>query len=181
VLVRELDLAQGDRAMPLYYRLSMSNQRMPMRFVVSPRGEVVDSSWLRDGPDRGMRPSMLRPEIEGMLKRRRLFDPGEDGVRAPGDVWRGEDVRIVDGRPVQIEYESRVIGWAETLGVKTLHIKSTLRGPGYSSQEETWLHPTTAVPVRWDRDARYSVENARSEDAWVEHVQGALISVDGIE
>ena len=181
VMVRELDLPPLDRGLPLYYRLSLSNQRLAMRFVVSPRGEVVDSSWLRDGPDRGMRPEMLRPEIEGMLKRRRLFDPGEDGVRTPGDEWRGEDVRIVDGRPVAIEYESRAVGWAVTLGVRTLHVKSTLHGEGYSSQEETWIHPATAVPVRWDRDARYSVENARSEDAWVEHVQGALISVSGME
>ncbi len=179
VFVRELDLPPLDRGLPLYYRLSLSNQRLAMRFVVSDRGEVVDATWLREGPDRGMRPQMLRPEIEGMLKRRRLFDPGEDGVRAPGQTWRGEDVRIVDGRPVLVEFESTAIGWAETLGVRTLHVRSNLRGEGYSSEEETWLHPSTAVPVRWDRQARYSVENTRSEDAWVEHVQGALISVSG--
>ena len=181
VFVRELDLPPLDRGLPLYYRLSLSNQRLAMRFVVSPRGEVVDATWLREGPDRGMRPQMLRPEVEGMLRRRRLFDPGEDGVRAPGDVWRGEDVRIVDGRPVAVEFESKAVGWAETLGVRTLHVRSSVRGEGYSADEQTWLHPTTAVPVRWDRHARYSVENTRSEDAWVEHVQGALISVGGMD
>jgi hypothetical protein len=181
VFVRGLDLPTLNRGLPLFYRLSLSNQRLPMRFVVNPRGEVVDATWLREGPDRGMRPEMLRPEVAGMLKRRRVFDPGEDGRRSPGDVWRGEDVRIVDGKPVAVEYESRAIGWVETLGVRTLHIRSKTSGERYSADEQSWLHPTTAVPVRWQRKETYEVESSQGYDTWVSHLQGALISVSGVD
>ena len=111
VLVRRLDLPPLDHGMPLYFRLSMSNQRQAMRFVVSPRGEIVDSTWLRNGPNRGMRPEMLAPEVEGTLRRRRLFDPGESGERGPGDTWRGEDVRGVDGKPVTVPYQAEAVGF----------------------------------------------------------------------
>lgn len=181
VYVRSLDLPQIDRDLPLFFRLSLSNQRLPMRFSVGARGEVIDAAWLRDGPDRGMRPEMLRPEVEGMLKRRRVFDPGEEGTRAPGDSWRGEDVRIVDGTPVPVEFESRAVHWAETLGVRTLHVHSVLRGADYGAEEDAWIHPATAVEVRWERNARYSVATAQGRDPWVERLQGALVSISGIE
>jgi len=181
VLVRRLDLPPLDHGMPLYFRLSMSNQRQAMRFVVSPRGEIVDSTWLRNGPNRGMRPEMLAPEVEGTLRRRRLFDPGESGERGPGDTWRGEDVRIVDGKPVAVEFTSRAVAWEETLGVRTLRVRTQLTAEGYSCDEEHWLHVATAVPVRWTRTVKYAVQTPSGPDAWQESLQGALVSISGIE
>lgn len=181
VLVRRLDLPPLGHGMPLYFRLSLSNQRQAMRFVISPRSEVTAATWLRNGPNRGMRPEMLAPEIQGMLRRRRLFDPGESGARGPGDVWRGEDVRIVDGKPVDVEFTSRAVGWEETLGVRTLRVRSEVAGPEYSADEEQWLHVSTAVAVRWTRSASYQVQTPSGPDAWKEELQAALVSISGVE
>jgi hypothetical protein len=179
VLVRTLDLPPVDRELPLHYRLLMSNQRLPMRFNVSAKGEVLDASWLNNGPDRGMRPEMLRPEVEGMLKRRRLFDPGEKGQRAPGETWRGEDTRIVDGRATALEYASRAEGWAEVAGLRVLHIASTLTGKGYTAREEQWIHPETAIAVRWTRQASYQISSESGPDPWSERFSASLVSVSG--
>ena len=181
VLVRRLDVPPLENSLPLYYRLSMSNQRQAMRFVVSDKGDVVEATWLRNGPDRGMRPEMLRPEIEGMLKRRRLFDPGESGERFPGANWRGEDVRVIDGLPVRVEYTSRAIGWEETLGARTLRVKSTLTGEGFNGVEEHWIHPETAVSVRWVRESNYGIQTNAGGDAWSEYLEGALVAISGVD
>ncbi len=181
LLVRSLDVPPMDRGLPLYYRLAMSNLRLPMRFKVNTTGEVLDSGWLRDGPNWGMRPEMLGPEIEGLLKRRRLFDPGREGHRAPGDVWRGEDVRVVDGRPIPISFTSKAVGWVKTLGIDCLQVSSKLEGKGYQADEEVWVHPETAVPVRWSRSARYRIRADNGIDEWREKTEGALIEVAGGE
>jgi len=165
--------------LPLYYRLSMSNLQLPMRFGVDARGNVVNAAWMRNGPNRGMRPQMLQPEIEGMLKRRRLYDPGKEGVRVPGDAWKGEDVRVVDGGAVEVTYASEAVAWVQVLGVRTLHIRTKVTGKGFTSNEESWIHPETGVEVRWTRHARYQIRSDTSADAWDEIKSGQLISVSG--
>jgi len=182
LLVRSLDVPPLPAELPTYYRLQMANQRLPMRFDVDPKGKVIEASWLRNGPERGIRPKVLAPEIEGMLKRRRLFDPGGDGLRGPGDRWRGEDVRLVDAQPVKLEYNSEAIDWVEVRGIRTLHIRSDVRGPGYQAKEETWVHPSTAVVVRWSRRARYAVAGHRGDgaDQWDESHRGQLLSISGV-
>ena len=181
LLVRSLDVPPMDRGLPLYYRLAMSNLRLPMRFKVNTKGEVLDSGWLRDGPNRGMRPEMLGPQIEGLLKRRRLFDPGREGRRAPGDTWRGEDVRVVDGRPIPVSFTSTARDWVKTLGIDCLRVESTLTGEGYAAEEAVWIHPETAVPIRWSRAARYRIRADRGVDEWREKTEAALIEVAGAE
>lgn len=180
-LVRHLEVPPLPRETPLYYRLALSNLRLPMRFKVSTKGDVLDSSWLREGPNRGMRPGMLAPEIEGMLRRRRLFDPGHDGVRQPGDTWRGEDVRVVDGQPVKISFESKALGWVQAHGIPTLHVKSKLEGEGYTADEERWIHPETAVTVRWIRKAQHTIESDAGQDRWWLTTSGTLVNVSGGE
>ena len=178
-LVRTLELPPLERTLPLPVRLKMANQRLPMRFLVSDRGKVLEAEWLSKGPDRGMRPEMLRPEIEGTLKRRRIFDPGEDGRRAPGDTWRGEDVRLVDGKPVVVPYAAQVIGFEEVRGIATLRIKVTFEADTYSGQEETWVHPDSAIAVRWVRDVQYVIESDWSKQRWRDHSEGVLAEVAG--
>jgi hypothetical protein len=124
---------------------------------------------------------MLFPEVEGMLKRRRLFDPGETGRRRPGDTWRGEDVRVIDGRPVRAEYSSTAVGWEEVFGVRTLRIRTTLQGDNFESVEEHWIHPTTAIAVRWTREAGYGIAFNSGGEAWTEYLQGALVSISGLD
>ena len=179
VLVRTLDIPPLDRMLPLPIRLTMSNQRMGMRFGIDERGKVLEAGWLSRGPDRGMRPEMLRPEIEGMLKRRRIFDPGEAGQRAPGDVWRGEDVRVVDGKARAVTYESKAIGYEAVRGIPTLRIASKLTGKNYTCDEEVWLHGDTAVPVKIVRDSRYEVSFEFSEQRWKDHSEWLLAEVSG--
>lgn len=179
-LVRSLDVPSMHPALPVYFRLMMSNQRLPMRFEVSDQGEVLSATWHTNGPDRGMRPEMLRPEVESMLKRRRLFDPGTEGIRTPGDSWKGKDVRIVDGQPVEVQTTNHVAGWVETLGIRTLHIQRQLVGEGYSGNEETWLHPETAVVVRWTREAAYNVTSEAAVEPWTERQVARLLSIDGL-
>ena len=181
VLVRRLDVPPLENSLPLYYRLSMSNQRQAMRFVINDKGDVTDATWLRNGPDRGMRPAMLFPEVEGMLKRRRLFDPGETGERRPGDTWRGGDVRVIDGLPVRAEYTSTAVRWEEVLGARTLRIKTTLQGDGFKSSEEQWIHPATAIAVRWSRDALYGIDTNSGGEAWSDYLEGALVSISGVD
>jgi hypothetical protein len=181
VLVRHLEVPPLPRETPLYYRLAMSNLRLPMRFKVGAKGDVLDASWLRDGPNRGMRPEMLRPEIEGMLRRRRLFDPGVDGVRSPGDTWRGEDVRVVDGQPVTLAVESKAVAWVRVHGVPTLQVHSVLTGAGYSAEEDVWLHPETAVAIRWSRSARHGITSEAGKDRWQVVTTGDLVAVSGGE
>ena len=182
LLIRSLEVPPLPSELPTYYRLQMANQRLPMRFDVDAKGKVTEASWLRNGPERGIRPRVLAPEIEGMLKRRRLFDPGGDGLRGPGDRWRGEDVRLVDAQPVKLEYSAEAIDWVEVRGIRTLHIRSDLRGPGYEAQEETWVHPSTAVVVRWTRRTRYAVAEHRGggADRWDESHRGQLLSISGV-
>lgn len=179
VLVRTLEFPSLARELPLPTRLTMSNQRMSMRFTLDDRSRVLDAGWLSRGPDRGMRPEMLRPEVEGMLKRRRIFDPGESGRRAVGDTWRGEDVRVIDGKPVTAEFESTAIGFESVRGIPTLHIETKLTGPSYTCSEEVWLHPETAVPVRIVRDSKYKVSFEFSEQTWADHTEFILSSVSG--
>jgi hypothetical protein len=180
-LVRHLEVPPLPRGTPLYYRLAMSNQRLPMRFKVNTNGDVLDASWLRDGPNRGMRPEMLKPEIEGMLRRRRLFDPGRDGTRVPGDTWRGEDVRVIDGRPRTLSFDSTAKAWVRAHGIPTLHITSESKGEGYTADEEAWLHPDTAVTVRWRRYAQHGIDSDKGSDGWQVTTTGSLVSVHGGE
>jgi len=179
VLVRTLELPPLARELPLPTRLTMSNQRMGMRFALDDRGHVLEAGWLSRGPDRGMRPEMLRPEIEGMLKRRRIYDPGESGRRSVGETWRGEDVRVIDGKPVTAEFESEAMGFVSVRGIPTLHIKTKLVADGYTCDEEVWLHPETAVPVRIVRDSKYTVSFEFSEQRWVDHTELILSAVSG--
>ena len=179
VLVRTLELPPLARELPLPTRLTMSNQRMGMRFAIDERGRVLEAGWLSRGPDRGMRPEMLRPEIEGMLKRRRIFDPGESGQRSIGDTWRGEDVRVVDGKAVAVTYESRAVGYESVRGIPTLRIESELVADGYQCSEVVWLHPETAVPVRTVRDSKYKVSFEFSEQHWTDHTERILSAVSG--
>jgi len=180
-LVRHLDLPPMDKELPLYHRLQLANQRLPMVFEVDADGEVSKARCLTKGPQRGMRPEMMRPEIDAMLKRRRVFDPGEDGSRAPGDKWGGDDVRVVDGKPVQLRYQSRAEAWVEVSGVRTLQIHTVLSGKGFSAQEKHWLHPQTAVTVRWSRTASYTVATRAGAEPWQEQITAALVSVTGTD
>ena len=182
LLVRSLEVPPLPNDIPTYYRLQLANQRLPMRFNVDSKGLVTKSGWLRNGPERGIRPSVLEPEIAGMLKRRRLFDPGGEGLRGPGDRWRGEDIRIVDAQPVKLEYEAEAIAWVEVLGIRTLHIRVQLRGPGYQAEEQVWVHPSTAVTVRWSRQSNYAVAGHRGDgaDSWNENRRGTLVSISGV-
>ena len=182
LLVRSLEVPPLPNNLPTYYRLQLANQRLPMRFEVDATGKITEAGWLRNGPGRGIRPSVLAPEIAGMLKRRRLFEPGGGGLRGPGDRWSGEDVRLVDAKPVALEYEAEALSWTEVLGIRTLHIRARLRGEGYEGEEEIWIHPSTAVPVRWVRQARYAVAEHRGEgsDRWDESRRGTLISISGV-
>jgi hypothetical protein len=152
-----------------------------MRFLVEHRGRVVDAAWLSRGPDRGMRPEMLRPEIEGMLRRRRVYDPGESGQRAVGESWSGEDVRIVDGQPVSLTFQSRLVGWATVQGVETVEIRSELKSSAYSGTETAWVHAASAVPIRIAREVRYSVRDERGAEAWSDRSRYVLIKVSGGE
>jgi len=178
-LVRSLQVPPIDRALPIYYRLLLSNQRLPMRFEISRQGEVLSAGWHRDGPNRGMRPEMLRPEIEGMLKRKRLFDPGKQGARSPGESWNGEDTRIVDGKPIQVRYSSRAMSWMRVHGVRALHVISTVTGDGYAGTEEAWIHPPTSVTIRWRREVAYEVSSNKVIEPWEEVTVGTLVSIHG--
>lgn len=178
-LVRTLELPPLERTLPLPVRLTMSNQRLPMRFLVSDRGKVLEAEWLSKGPDRGMRPEMLRPEIEGTLKRRRIFDPGESGRRAPGDSWRGEDVRVVDGKPVTVPYRAEAVGFEEVRGLACLRIKVRFESDAYRGGEEIWVHPESAITVRWVRDVQYSIESDWAIQRWRDHSEGIVASVEG--
>ncbi|MEE2829359.1 MAG: hypothetical protein VX498_09235 [Myxococcota bacterium] len=180
LLVRSLELPPLDNQLPTYFRLQMANQRLPMAFEVDRQGKVLSARWLRNGPERGMRPAMFAPELEGMLKRRRLFEPGSVGQRGPGDEWRGEDTRIVDGAPVAVTYKARAEAWVETLGIRTLKITAVLRGEGYDAEEQLWIHPSTSVPVRWVRSSRYSVASRSVLDPWEETVRAGLVSISGV-
>ncbi len=178
-LVRTLELPPLERTLPLPVRLTMSNQRMPMRFLISDHGKVLEAEWLSKGPDRGMRPEMLRPEIEGALTRRRIYDPGEDGRRAPGDTWRGEDVRVVDGKPVTVPYVAEAVGYEEVRGIVTLRIRTRFEAAAYKGTEEIWLHPDSAITVRWVRDVQYVIESDWSVQHWRDHSEGVLAEVEG--
>jgi len=178
-LVRTLELPPLERTLPLPVRLTMSNQRLPMRFLVSDRGKVLEAEWLSKGPDRGMRPEMLRPEIEGALKRRRIFEPGESGRRGPGDTWRGEDVRVVDGKPVTVPYAAEAVGFESVRGLVVLRIKTKFESEDYRGGEELWIHPETAIPVRWVRDVQYTIESDWSVQRWRDHSEGVLSAVQG--
>jgi len=181
VLVRTLELPPLARELPLATRLTMSNQRMAMRFAINSYGRVLKASWLSRGPDRGMRPEMLRPEIEGMLKRRRISDPGEFGRRSVGDTWRGDDVRVIDGKPVEATFESTAMGFQSVRGIPTLHIKTHLTGTDYTCAEEVWLHPETAVPVRIVRDSKYTVSFESTDQHWSDHTELILSAVSGVD
>ena len=115
-----------------------------------------------------------------MLRRRLAFDPGDRG-RGPGDTWRGEDIRVVDGKPVEVAFESRAVAWEQVFGIRTLRVKSTLTGAGYSCEEDVWLHPATAIPIRWVRNAKYAIETPSGDDVWADETQGALVSVSGVD
>lgn len=181
VLVRTLELPPLERDLPLPVRLKMSNQRLPMRFRLDERSNVIEANWLSRGPDRGMRPEMLRPEVEGMLKRRRLFDPGQAGTRAIGETWKGEDVRVVDGKPITVPYESKAVGRVRVQGVPTVHIVTKLLADAYSGTEETWLHPETAVPVKLSRDVRYVIRSDVGDQRWRERTEQLLSKISGSE
>lgn len=180
-LVRSLELPALDNDLPQYFRLAMGNQRLPMRFDIDSKGTVLRASWLTEGPGRGMRPGMLKPEIEGTLKRRRVFDPGREGKRQVGERWQGEDVRVVDGKPVPVRFDSEALAWQVVRGIRVLHIKSELQGTGYAATEEVWLHPETAVPVRVRRGARYQISQEVGADDWVESLESALVSISGTD
>jgi len=187
-LVRELVYDTLGSKLPRYFRLTMDHLKLTMRFEVDHEANIVDASWLHNGPDRGMRPAMLRPEIQAMLKRRRDFEPGTEDQRGPGDRWSGADVRIVDGQPVELTYEAEAEAWVETLGIRTLRIRAKLTGEGYSGEEVQWIHPPTAVPVRWQRRASYSVCSSQGVggdcpeyDRWDELKRGVLVSVSGVD
>lgn len=179
--VRWLELPPLERELPMTVRLQLANLRMQMRFDIDSRGQILEATWATEGPDRGMRPEMLRPQIQGELRRRRVFDPGESGRRAPGDSWRGEDVRVIDGKPRDVTYSSRAVRWATVRGLATLEIESTVDGPGYKATERTWVHPATAVVVRWTRDESYRVEGEHTTTEWSTTGAGALVSVSGGE
>ena len=180
-MVRHLDLPPMDPQLPLYYRLMLANQRLPMMFRINGAGEVSEARWVNKGPDRGMQPAMLRPEIDAAMKRRRFFEPGENGIRAPGNRWSGSDVRIIDGHPLELTYQCEAVRWAEVSGVRTLQISSEVTGEGYSAQEQFWLHPKTAVVVRRSRTASYSIETRAETVTWQEQYEVRLVSVTGTE
>ena len=180
-LVRTLELPPLDRDLPVTVRLTMSNQRLPMRFLVDDRGQVLEAGWLSRGPDRGMRPEMLRPEIEGLLKRRRVYDPGEAGRRAVGERWRGEDVRLVDGKPITVLYESEAKALESVRGIPTLHVASKYSAPEYSGTEDVWLHPETAVPVKVVRELRYVIRSDAGAQRWQEHTEMIVSAIAGSE
>ena len=178
-VVQQVDLPPMANEIPLYHRLQLANRRLPMVFRIGPQGEVLDANWMRQGPDRGMRPDMLKPEIEARIKRRRIVDPGETGERAPGQRWSGEDVRVVDGKPLAIRYESHALGWVEIAGVRTLHVRSTLTGSNYSAQEERWLHPETSVAIRWTQSSSFSIETTSGTVQWREEISAQITGVTG--
>ena len=180
-VVQQLDLPPMEHDIPLYHRLQLANQRLPMVFRISPQSEVLEAHWMRRGPNRGMRPDMLKPEVEARIKRRRHFDPGETGERSPGQRWSGEDVRVVDGKPLAISYESHALGWVETAGVRTLHVRSALTGPDYSAQEERWIHPETSVAIRWTQTSSFPIETSSGIVQWQEVVDAHITGVAGSE
>jgi len=180
-IVQRIELPPMDPRLPLYHRLQLANRRLPMIFKVGARGEVLQAHWRREGPNRGIRPEVLKPEIEATLKRRRLYDPGERGERSPGDRWGGEMLRIIDGKPLPLSYRSHALGWVETSGIRTLHIRSRLEGAGYQGEEERWLHPSTAVDVRWRLKATFSVETPTDTVTWSEIVEAYLTSAAGAD
>ncbi len=178
-IVQRLELPPMDSHLPLYHRLQLANRRLPMVFEIGGRGEVLNARWKQQGPNRGMRPELLKSEVEAVLKRRRLFDPGESGERTPGEKWRGETIRIIDGKPLPLTYDSQALGWVETAGVRTLHIRSQLQGSGYLGEEDRWLHPETSVAVRWRLNATFSVETPTENVSWTEEVEAHLTSAAG--
>ncbi len=178
-LIRSLTLPPMEPTLPLYYRLKMANQRLSMRFRINSDGKVSEASWAENGPMRGMRPEMLRPEVDAALKRRRVFDPGEAGSRTPGESWSGHDVRIVDGAPLELTYQSRATRWVEVSGVRSLEIVSEISGEGYSAQETVWLHPQTAVTVKLRRSASYLVKTRSRLVRWQDQVVSHLLAVSG--
>ncbi len=180
-IVQHIELPPMDTRLPLYHRLQLANRRLPMLFKISSRGEVLEAHWKREGPNRGIRPALLKPEVEAALKRRRLFDPGESGERSPGEKWRGETTRIIDGRPLSLTYQSQALGWVETAGVRTLHIRSQIEGSGYRGEEDRWLHPETSVAVRWRLKATFSVETPTETLTWEEEVEAYLTSATGTD
>ena len=140
---------------------------------------MSEANWAESGPMRGMRPEMLRPEVDAALKRRRVFDPGETGSRTPGESWSGHDVRIVDGTPLELTYQSRATRWVEVSGVRSLEIVSKISGEGYSARETLWLHPQTAVTVKLNRSARYLIKTRSGLVPWHDQVISHLLAVSG--
>ena len=179
-LVRKLEVPELENTLPWPVRLTMSNQRQAMRFEIDQQGKVVDALWHQDGPQRGMRPEMLRPEIEGGLQRRRLYDPGETGTRGVGETWAGKDVRVLDGRAIPLEYTSKFAAWESVRGVECARIESKLTGEATKGTETVWMHPESSVPVQWRRTMEFpTVDPDGSERKWSEAVQGVLVEVTG--
>jgi hypothetical protein len=184
-LVRKLEVPELENSLPWPVRLTMSNQRQAMRFEIDQQGKVVAAQWHQDGPERGMRPQMLRPEIEGGLQRKRLYDPGETGTRAVGESWSGKDVRVLDGRPVTLSYTSKFVAWESVRGVQCARIETQLRGPATKGpqtkgKETIWMHPESSVEVQWRRQLEYpTVDPDGSQRRWSEALQAVLIEVTG--
>ncbi len=179
-LVRKLEVPELDNTLPWPVRLTMSNQRQAMRFEIDQQGKVLAARWHQDGPERGMRPEMLRPEIEGGLQRRRLFDPGERGTRSVGETWSGEDVRVLDGRAVALTYTSTFQAWESVRGVECARIQSKLSGPDTKGVETIWMHPESSVPVQWRRTLEFpALDPDGTERRWSEAAQGVLLEVTG--
>lgn len=179
--VRWLEMPPLERELPMTVRLLMANQRMQMRFDIDNHGQILEALWATEGPDRGMRPEMLRPQVQGELRRRRVFEPGESGRRAPGDRWRGEDVRVLDGKPREITYSAMAQGWVRMAGVRTLRIEANFVGSGYQSKESLWIHPETAVVVRSIRSEQYDVVSDAGTVPWSTETRSQLVSVSGGE
>ena len=180
-IIRSVELPPLEHDLPLPIRLLMSNQRMPMRFTVDPRGQILSADWAKDGPDRGMRPEMLRPEVQGTLRRRRLFDPGEGGQRAVGDTWQGEDVRVLDGLARNLTYSTRAVGWVEVRGLRTLQVSTTATGPQYRATEERFLHPESSVVVRLLRTEDYSTTDERGTETSARKTMMELRAVGSLD
>jgi hypothetical protein len=179
-LVRKLEVPELDMKLPWPVRLTMSNQRQAMRFEIDQQGHVVEARWHQDGPERGMRPAMLLPEIEGGLQRKRLYDPGETGSRSVGETWAGEDVRVLDGRAKTLTFQAKFAGWESVRGVECVRVESKLKAEGTTISETVWLHPESSVTVQWRRTMEFPVTDPDGTSRrWKEASQGVLIEVTG--
>lgn len=181
VFVRKLEVPPLDQDVPMPVRLLMGNLRLPMRFRIDAAGAVVDASWIGNGPQRGMRPDMLQPEVEAMLKRRRESDPGATGQRSPGETWQHQDLRVVDGRPVVLDAENKVRGWEQVSGVRALVVETRLSGLDYTGDEVIWLHPETAIPLKWTRTSTYATYGPAGQGRWREQVDVLLVDISGAQ